>query len=359
MVLPASQITKAVSTLYKTVLWNRQKRLYDLILWGFIVLYFIVFSLLSLRFYPTITPETLIIRSTGTLALLMLHVILSIGPLSRLDKRFLLLLYNRRHLGVSMFLIAFIHGTFNLIQFHSLGNVNPFVSLFSSNTHYASFINFPFQVLGFFALIILFLMAATSHDFWLRTLSPRIWKSLHMMVYVAYILIVLHVALGALELEHDRTLLFLLLLGMIWLVILHLYAGYKEVRSDRERMHAASDGYIEACTVDEIRDSRAKVIFMNGERIAIFKYNGKLSAVSNVCKHQNGPLGEGRIIDGCITCPWHGFQYQPEDGCAPPPFTEKISTYRLKLTGNKIFVNTHSNPEGTYVEPVRIEQLLQ
>src|SRR5262245_7877633 len=146
-----------MSVSYKGVLWNRQKRIYDLVLWGFIIFYFIVFTLLNLRFFPTITPETIIIRATGTLALLMLHVILSIGPLSRIDKRFLVLLYNRRHLGVSMFFIASIHGVFNIIQFHSLGNINPLVSIFTSNTHYTSFINFPFQVLGFFALIILML----------------------------------------------------------------------------------------------------------------------------------------------------------------------------------------------------------
>ncbi len=35
----------------------------------------------------------------------------------------------------------------------------------------------------------------------------------------------------------------------------------------------------------------------------------KFPPISNVCQHQNGPLGEGEIIDGCITCPWHGFQY--------------------------------------------------
>src|SRR4030095_7265414 len=159
-----------MSASYKGVLWNRQKRLYDATLWSFIIFYFLLFTFLNLRFFPTITPETLIIRATGTLALLLLHVILSIGPLTRIDKRFIILLYNRRHLGVSMFLIALIHGVFNIAQFHSLGNVNPLVSLFTSNTHYSSFINFPFQVLGFFALIILLLMAATSHDFWLKTL---------------------------------------------------------------------------------------------------------------------------------------------------------------------------------------------
>ena len=47
---------------------------------------------------------------------------------------------------------------------------------------------------------------------------------------------------------------------------------------------------------------------------------GRIFALSNVCRHQGGPLGEGRILAGCLTCPWHGYQYHVEDGCSPPPF---------------------------------------
>ena len=96
------------------------------------------------------------------------------------------------------------------------------------------------------------------------------------------------------------------------------------------------------------------MVNVQNERVAIFKYDGKLSAVHNVCKHQMGPLGEGKIIDGCITCPWHGYQYQPEDGCAPAPFTEKVATYQLQLVGDKIYVNVTPLPEGTFVEPFLI-----
>ena len=83
------------------------------------------------------------------------------------------------------------------------------------------------------------------------------------------------------------------------------------------------------------------------ENIAIFKHDSKLSAVSNLCRHQNGPLGEGKIIDGCITCPWHGYQYLPENGQSPPPFTEKLETYDVKLLGDKVYVNPKPYPEGT------------
>src|SRR5207245_71439 len=105
---------------------------------------------------------------------------------------FLPLLYNRRHLGVTMFVLALAHGTFSLVQFHSGGDVPALVSLLSLGS---------FQVLGFCALLILFLMASTSHDFWLKNLGPANWKRLHMLVYAAYVSLVAHVAFGALQSE--------------------------------------------------------------------------------------------------------------------------------------------------------------
>ncbi len=343
-----------MSANFTAILWNKQKKWYDITFGAIIVSYLICYFSLNTVLYPTITFETMLIRSFGTLAFLMLHVILSIGPLARLDNRFLVLLYNRRHLGVTMFIVASVHALFSLFQFHSNGNIHPLLSLFLSNKHYDSFIYFPFQTLGFGAYLILMLMAFTSHDFWLGVLSPKIWKSLHIMVYIAYFLLVLHVLLGVIELENSPIYFSILLLGVLWLVGLHVFAGLKEWRFDNMK-NVVEDGWVKVCPIDEISDSKAKMVSANGERIAIFKYDNKLSAVHNVCKHQNGPLGEGKIIDGCITCPWHGYQYEPANGCAPAPFTEKVATYKTKIINDEVWVNSNALPEGTYVEPTLVE----
>jgi hypothetical protein len=47
----------------------------------------------------------------------MLTIVLSIGPLARLDRRFLPLLYNRRHFGVLTFLVALAHASFMLATY--------------------------------------------------------------------------------------------------------------------------------------------------------------------------------------------------------------------------------------------------
>ena len=91
-----------------------------------------------------------------------------------------------------------------------------------------------------------------------------------------------------------------------------------------------------------------------GERVAIFRYDGRLSALSNVCQHQNGPLGEGRIVNDCVVCPWHGYEYLPESGASPAPFTERVPTFNVRLVGGRVHVDPRPNPPGTRVEPVRI-----
>ena len=112
---------------------------------------------------------------------------------------------------------------------------------------------------------------------------------------------------------------------------------------------------MDAFAVAEIPENRARVVCLGGERVAIFKYEGKISAVSNVCQHQNGPLGEGKIIDGCITCPWHGYQYLPDSGASPPPFTEKISTFNVRVKQGRVWIHPQPNPPGTKATPALIE----
>ena len=349
---------------YQAVLWNRNKRLYDLGVAVGVVVFLGLFVGIGISTRPQATIETLLIRALGAGALLLLHVVLAIGPLCRLDRRFLPLLYNRRHLGVCMFLLAAAHGGFAVVQFHGLGVLNPLVSVLASNGNYDSLTQFPFQALGLTALVILFLMAATSHDFWLANLTAPVWKSLHMLVYVAYGLVLVHVALGSLQAAERPTLLAGLLgVGFVGIASLHLVAGW------RERAPAPAAGVkgaaVDVCAVSDIPLDRARIFVLSGERVAVFRYRTdggeKIAAVSNVCQHQNGPLGEGRVIDGCITCPWHGYQYRPEDGCSPPPFTETIPTFtetiptfNVRVEGGRVLVDPQPNPPGTHAEPVRI-----
>jgi len=343
-----------MSASYQAVGWNRQKRNYDLVLAATVTGYLTLFVGITLIRDPLATAETTLIRALGTGALVLLTIILTIGPLARFDPRFLPLLYNRRHLGVTMCLLAMGHAGFALFQFHALGNLNPVVSLLTGAANATRPGTFPFEILGLGALMILALMAATSHDFWLATLTAPAWKGLHMMVYLAYGLLVAHVALGSLQETVSPVPALLLGASVAGVLGLHLAAGRRERRRDRALHVPEKVGWIDACGADDIPERRARCIVVAGERVAIYRYDGLVSCVSNVCQHQNGPLSEGRVVDGCITCPWHGYQYLPDSGRSPPPFTERIPTFDVRVEAGRVLVRGTPNPAGTRAEPARI-----
>ncbi len=341
-----------MSERYRAVGWTKHKRAYDTVVVAGAVATFAVFALVTKLRDPDATIETLLIRGFGLVAILLLHVVLVIGPLARLNPRFLPLLYNRRHLGVTTFMFALAHGVTAIVQFHALGDLHPIVSVLTGDGTYTALGQFPFQPLGLVALGVLFLLAATSHDFWLANLTAPIWKALHMSVYLAYVLLLAHVALGVLQAETHPALFAVLTVGALVVVGLHLLAGLRERSGDRLHLPDAADGYVDVCAVSDIPEDRAIVACIAGERVAVFRYDGKISCVSNVCQHQNGPLGEGKIIDGCITCPWHGYQYYPDSGQSPPPFTERIPTFNARIVDGRVHVDPRPNPPGTAVPPI-------
>lgn len=334
---------------FRAVMWNRQKIVYDAILLTAVAAYLVGFNLIEAMAHPPKNmPEwiDLQIRAFGTCAFLMLTVILSIGPLARLSPRFLPLLYNRRHFGVLFFLIALSHALF-MLQWFAVQNALPSLrDELTDWSKYFQFIGFPYKSLGLAALSIFFLMAATSHDYWLSFLRPPVWKALHMLVYAGYGLVVLHVALGAMQRDHGPFIPVILVFSVLWLSLLHIVSGIRERKLDLGT--PIENGWIKVGPADSIPDKKAKIVAApGGERIAVFRDGKQIGALTNVCAHQNGPIGEGCIVKGLVTCPWHGYQYQLKDGCAPPPFSEKLATYRVRVNNGVVEVDPRPLPPGT------------
>ena len=339
-----------MSTGFQAVQWNAAKYKYDAILIAAVAAYLVGFIWIAATLHPPKTaPEwiDLRIRAFGTCAFLMLTVILCIGPLARLDPRFLPLLYNRRHFGVLFFFIACSHAI-SMVQWFAAHDALPsLVDELTAWENYFKFIGFPFKMFGIVALSIFFLMAATSHDYWLGFLKPPVWKALHMLVYAAYGLVVVHVALGIMQRDHSPLIPLMLGASLALVGTLHTLAGRRERNGDIGS-ELASDGWLHVGLAQSIADKRAMIVVASGgERIAVYRDGDQIGALSNLCAHQNGPIGEGCIIDGLVTCPWHGYQYRLADGCAPAPFTEKLVTYRVRLRNGNIEVDPRPLPPGT------------
>lgn len=343
-----------MSVKYVPVQWNANKWGYDAVLIAVVVLYVWIFIRLGTPAADLARPldyAILRMRAFGTCAFWMLTFILCIGPLARLNRRFLPVLYNRRHFGVLTTVVAFTHAIYVLGWYFSFTAQSQLTALLSSATGFDQILGFPIEVLGLAALLLLAILSATSHDFWLSFLSAPVWKTLHLLIYPAYALVVAHVALGYFQDSQNPTFAVLFVISALIVAMLHLAALIKE-----RRVNASAIEWVEACRPQDIQDKRAAIVPLSkDERVAIFRNGNSFSAVSNACAHQGGPLGEGKIVYGCVTCPWHGFSYKARNGRSPAPFTEMIPTYNMKLENGLLYVDRQANQPGTDVEPIIFE----
>jgi hypothetical protein len=116
-----------MSQTFVTVQWNRRKYVYDALVVGGIAVYLWLFRWVSqivLSGDHAVTPEILGMRAWGSCAFLLLTAILCLGPLARLDRRVLPLVYNRRHFGVIFFVVAANHARQVLDFYHAYGSVS-------------------------------------------------------------------------------------------------------------------------------------------------------------------------------------------------------------------------------------------
>lgn len=84
----------------------------------------------------------------------------------------------------------------------------------------------------------------------------------------------------------------------------------------------------------EIKPGKAKLLFLNGEPVAVFNVDGIFYATQDACTHAGGPLSEGKLEDNVIICPWHASCFDVTNGqvmCGPAE--EPVKTYRVILEG--------------------------
>ncbi|MDX1964460.1 MAG: Rieske (2Fe-2S) protein [Pirellulales bacterium] len=72
--------------------------------------------------------------------------------------------------------------------------------------------------------------------------------------------------------------------------------------------------------------------------IGLCNINGVFYALDGVCPHQGGPLGQGRVTDCWVTCPWHGWQFDVRDGQHRLNAKLRQTTYPTRVVGEEIQV---------------------
>jgi 3-phenylpropionate/trans-cinnamate dioxygenase ferredoxin subunit len=98
----------------------------------------------------------------------------------------------------------------------------------------------------------------------------------------------------------------------------------------KERVGSKSD--IPAGTV--------QVFAVGGRSVCVANLDGEnFYAIDNLCTHDNGPLGEGKLADGTVECPRHGARFDVKTGAVKAlPAVRPVKTYAVEVNGDDITV---------------------
>jgi len=99
--------------------------------------------------------------------------------------------------------------------------------------------------------------------------------------------------------------------------------------------------YVRVACATDIAAGEKAIVEVDGTPIVIVNLAGKFYAVEDVCTHDGGPLGEGKL-EGCqLICPRHGAAFDVRTGAATRmPAFEPVPTYEVRVEGNDVLVQT-------------------
>jgi nitrite reductase/ring-hydroxylating ferredoxin subunit len=91
--------------------------------------------------------------------------------------------------------------------------------------------------------------------------------------------------------------------------------------------------FVEVAREDQLPPGAATVVEIDGHEVALVHTGGRFFALANLCPHNRGPLGEGKVVgDAALECPWHGSVFDVRTGrVLDGPAKDPVRTYAVRV----------------------------
>ena len=105
-------------------------------------------------------------------------------------------------------------------------------------------------------------------------------------------------------------------------------------------MNAMTTSWIEIGHLNDIPRQGARCV-KNGETtIAVFRtVDDRVFALEDKCPHKNGPLSQGIVHDGCVTCPLHNWVISLETGEAQGADEGRTASFPVRVEEGRILLS--------------------
>ena len=97
--------------------------------------------------------------------------------------------------------------------------------------------------------------------------------------------------------------------------------------------------WVDVAAADAVRSGRARAFTAQGRGFLLCNVDGTLHAVADVCTHDGGRLGTGRLDGAIVQCPRHGACFDVRDGSVQaPPAIRPLASFPVRIAGDRVEV---------------------
>ena len=123
------------------------------------------------------------------------------------------------------------------------------------------------------------------------------------------------------------------------------HGAFKAMRQQLRKIPQAEPGIVKPVAeptparpmvrLQDIAEGSAKLLRAKGEEMAVFKSNGQLYGIQNICPHEGGQLCNGWIEGGEVVCPLHGYKFDLKTGACSTDPKLKVKVFKLVAQGDQ------------------------
>ncbi len=101
-----------------------------------------------------------------------------------------------------------------------------------------------------------------------------------------------------------------------------------------------SDDHVDIGSIDDVPRRGARCVTKGDMRIAIFRtHDDQFFALEDKCPHKAGPLSQGIVHDGCVTCPLHNWVISLKSGAAQGADEGATRRFGLQVRGDRLLLD--------------------
>ncbi len=94
--------------------------------------------------------------------------------------------------------------------------------------------------------------------------------------------------------------------------------------------------FVSVADAASLPPGHGRTVNVRGREFAVWNLDGQFYAMDDQCPHRGGPLGAGALQDGHVTCPLHGWAFDPRTGACHSNPERPVNTYPARVLDGQV-----------------------